>query len=645
MQDRLESPTPLRPSEQAAVSSAAPGSTPPGPAAPETYRVRSAPRLDAPDPPAPILAPPAVQAPQFILPQATLAEVNGTLALGAPTGLVTAALSAPAPTVVTSPGSGLSFTLVWDVSVAAAPAGFMPDVVAAARSLESIYTDNVPVNVNVGYGTVGGISVEGSLGRSMTSFVPTSYAQVVDALKRDMKTGTDASAVVSLPAASPVNGDIWVPTAQAKALGLPGVESNTLDASVVFATGSVFTYGAHNPGGTVVPGTYDFFAAVTHELTEVMGRVLLDGIQVGGTGVYDALDLLHFGAPGTRVFTAGTPGYFSVDGGATNLGSFNIVAGGDPGDWATSAQQSPFDAFSTAGTVKTMSSNDLMTLDAIGWDRASGGGALPHAPTGISFQPVTSNLAAAAGTGTLSPGQPVLRIGQTGGTAGDQYTYVLGGPDAASFTLAVSQNTASLAPASPGAAGAQNGQLYALTVTAWDTTTGPSSPVSPLDVIVGGSSGDTISVAALSGGLGVTAPTFIHGMGGADRIDGTGMSGTLWLDGGAGADILTGGSGANDYLYGATTDSTPTMMDIITNFHVSVDMIDLTGLGSPLTFAGQGSSVVKAIAGHTAGFVVSGGDTLLYVNTSSAVELLTAADMKIRVQGVAGLTSANIVHL
>jgi Ca2+-binding RTX toxin-like protein len=90
--------------------------------------------------------------------------------------------------------------------------------------------------------------------------------------------------------------------------------------------------------------------------------------------------------------------------------------------------------------------------------------------------------------------------------------------------------------------GKQNGKLYALKLTANDTTTGASSPASPLDVVVGSSSTDIVSLATLVGSAKTATPTFIYGLAGKDTINGTGMTGELWFAGGAGADKITGGS-------------------------------------------------------------------------------------------------------
>ena len=105
----------------------------------------------------------------------------------------------------------------------------------------------------------------------------------------------------------------------------------------------------------------------------------------------------------------------------------------------------------------------------------------------------------------------------------------------------------------------------------------------------------------------------------------------------------TGGSGANDYLYASTSDSTWSAMDIITNFHTAADVIDLTGLGTTLKYAGKLSG--GSLSGHSVGWQVSGGNTFVYANTSSSTERLSATNMKIDLQGSLSLSSVNIAHL
>ena len=92
-------------------------------------------------------------------------------------------------------------------------------------------------------------------------------------------------------------------------------------------------------------GIYDFFGTAVHEISEVMGRQLLAGAaEQGVEDSYSLFDLLHYSAPGVRDLSASSAGYFSPDGGATNLGAFSTVPGSDPGDWASSVTGDAFDA-------------------------------------------------------------------------------------------------------------------------------------------------------------------------------------------------------------------------------------------------------------------------------------------------------------
>jgi hypothetical protein len=59
-------------------------------------------------------------------------------------------------TTVTTAGSGLTINLNWDSSVGSAPSEFQTDLVAAAQFIESLITTPVTVNLNVGYGEIGG---------------------------------------------------------------------------------------------------------------------------------------------------------------------------------------------------------------------------------------------------------------------------------------------------------------------------------------------------------------------------------------------------------------------------------------------------------------------------------------------------------
>ena len=262
----------------------------------------------------------------------------------------------------------------------------------------------------------------------------------------------------------------------------------------------------------------------------------------------------------------------------------------------------------------------------------------------MAIAAVTASLATAQGGSRLTANTALATLKAVGGVAGDPIVYQLSGTGAGSFKLtANANNTATLSAGPAGVSGQSNGAVYALTLRATDTSTGLSSTSSTFDVVVGGNNGDVVAIATLVGAASKAAPTFIYGLAGNDTLNATGMTGKLWFDGGAGADIMTGGSGPNAYLYGAASDSTASAMDVIANFTTNKDFIDLTGIGStPLTFAGQ--VIGNKLAAGMIGFQTAGGNTYVYVNTSGTAESLTATNMKIDLKGSLVIGANNVLH-
>ena len=207
---------------------------------------------------------------------------------------------------------------------------------------------------------------------------------------------------------------------------------------------------------------------VMHEISEVLGRVTMDGQSFSGTSAYTALDLFHYSAPGVRDLSGTTPGYFSINGGQTNLNSFNTNPGGDFGDWAGSTNDSA-NAYGATGVVQPFSAADLTAMDAIGWNVTSSG-STPAAPTISSFSPDTG----------------VVGDGITKAT-----TLTLAGTATASSTVNVYDGATLLGTATVNSSGAWSftttGTLASgsHTFTATDTVSGSTSAASsPLNVTV-----------------------------------------------------------------------------------------------------------------------------------------------------------------
>src|SRR5437764_707252 len=218
------------------------------------------------------------------------------------------------------------FNLTFDPSVTnSAPAGFKTVVNAVAQFFQNAYSDNVTVNINVGYGEIGGQTVT-ALGQSSTFLNIYTYDQVSNALLSDAKTADDSAAVSTLPGTSPLGGaTYWVARAEAKALGLLGASAST-DGSVGFSSSAnIFDY---DRSDGISAGRYDFYAVVAHEFSEVMGRQLLVSQTFDGhANSLEPMDLFHYASPAHPIFVGNQAGYFSVDGGNTNLDNFNTNPG------------------------------------------------------------------------------------------------------------------------------------------------------------------------------------------------------------------------------------------------------------------------------------------------------------------------------
>jgi len=348
----------------------------------------------------------------------------------------------------TAASSGLVINVVYDSSVNNAPAGFKTAVAEVVSYFESHFSNPVTITIDVGYGEIAGQSLgSNALGESETYLTSVSYAQLQSALANNANAIGLAAAAASLPATSPVNGQFWVSTAEAKALGITGA-SSSVDGYVGFSAGAnLFAYDDSNG---VPANQYDFFGVVAHEFSEVMGRQMMDGENFAGTTSYEPLDLFHYSAPGVRDFSGTTAGYASADGGKNNLDNFNTNPGGDFGDWAASAGHDSFLAFTGPGAVDAVTASDLTLMNLLGWDPASAPSAgtptvtvhLVHDTGSSSSDLITSNDAL-AGTAdanavvTLTSGATVL--GSTAANAGGVWSFTPSGLADGQYTIAASE--------------------------------------------------------------------------------------------------------------------------------------------------------------------------------------------------------------
>jgi hypothetical protein len=256
--------------------------------------------------------------------------------------------------------------ITYGANVENAPEGFKTTVAAVTQFFQTTFTDPVTINIKVEYAHLG----SGLLGHSDYNLNQYTYAQITNALKADANSNDDASAAASLPAADPISGThVYVmTTAQAKALGLPAPNNSAFDGTAAFANNQPFDFDRSNG---ITAGQYDFYGSVAHEFSEIMGRELNaigNLVQTGEPNGYYPFDLFKYSAAGAHEFVGTKAGYFSLNGGVTNLNNFNTDPDDDFGDWAASAGNDSFLAFSNSGVVNAVTATDIAVMDILGWD-------------------------------------------------------------------------------------------------------------------------------------------------------------------------------------------------------------------------------------------------------------------------------------
>jgi hypothetical protein len=273
---------------------------------------------------------------------------------------------------------------------------------AAANYWQSQLTDNVTVNVNVGFSALGP-DILGSAGSTRAVF---SVADVRAALIGDATSTNDMLAIGNLPTLSGLGGISFLTqvnsetgstavtldndnsdnnrfldlnTANAKALGWIAPDPLAADASITFS--SLFSWDFDQSNG-VGAGLQDFVGVAIHEIGHALGFVsgvdIVDGYignptNLDNYAIYSALDFFRFSAPGTLNLAAGDAAYFSLDGGTTNLGNFSTGSfygdGQQASHWKDDLGIGIMDPTAQpAGQINTPSTLDLVAFDVIGWN-------------------------------------------------------------------------------------------------------------------------------------------------------------------------------------------------------------------------------------------------------------------------------------
>lgn len=408
----------------------------------------------------------------------------------------------------------MQINVTFDASVNSAPAAFKTDVNYAVSVLDAAFTNNVTVNIKVGWGEIGGSPLAANdLGESETAIAPAyDFSTITNALLASANSPVQTAADAPLPTTDVTGGGIFdIGRAEAKALGLIAANAPGNDGWVGFASNSDWSYTPNVKGG---PNQYYFIGTVEHEITEVLGR----GSALGGLGdhysdAYGVADLFRYSAPGVRELQPGGPhstGYFSIDNGVTNLGNWNNDPNdGDLGDWYSGfgpagggpgpGGNDSFNDYSNSGVIDALTESDLTLMNVLGWN--------PSEPASIVINGETYFIASGDTVGNLvvvDGGRLVVGAGGTSEAAllsGGNGQVFLGGTaddtiiDAGSTLTVASGATLNGAVMSGGTLDLQDGALTGAAPIAFHGAGGTldiEAATAPTNVISGFAAGDSI---------------------------------------------------------------------------------------------------------------------------------------------------------
>jgi len=273
---------------------------------------------------------------------------------------------------IAAPASALSFnftlangtTLTADQSAAFS---------AAANAWSNVLTDNITVNLQVGFASLG----SNILGQTSLAFTAASATSVKSHLAADITSADDALAVGSLPTYAP-NEQFALTNAQAKAIGISAM--GNFDATIEFSSDFSFST-SRNPDGSIAAGTFDLIGVAEHEIGHALGFVS----SIDSPGLLTTeLDQYRYSAPGVRATSAGAA-YFSLDNGATSIASFSDGSSNQASHWAPGTTSNGALALMipalAPGQVENITLLDQRAMDVLGYNLARATTAVPEPAT------------------------------------------------------------------------------------------------------------------------------------------------------------------------------------------------------------------------------------------------------------------------
>ncbi len=245
----------------------------------------------------------------------------------------------------------MKINLVWDASSTTATAAFRSAVQQAANDLSLLIQNNITANIQVGIDSINGQPMGGAYAEGGPQSVLDSYAQLVTQLSHTDTLNGLPTLSSYYPTTDPSGGNLTISNALAKAFGMLAANASGIDGITGFSS-------------QVMLSSYaDMVDTALHELAHALGRI--NGSSVGSGNWYTPLSLYTYAAPGVLWNPqSATPGYFSTNGGSTNLGVFSTT---DYGDFAN--LQDPFGNY--ANPTATLTPLDQTVLMALGFTLAA----------------------------------------------------------------------------------------------------------------------------------------------------------------------------------------------------------------------------------------------------------------------------------
>jgi hypothetical protein len=250
--------------------------------------------------------------------------------------------------------------LEFDAAAQAAPASFRSTLQEAADIIESMFSDNITINLEIQYNEDGIGAGSAYAGPSDGEYI--GYSSVYNYLVGSASPGDSSFDFLPAPGSAGAPSEVAVWDAQLKAMGLI------------------------SPTGSEVDGEANFSASISsslllgvalHELTHAMGRVPYGEPD---SAYPDIFDFDRFSSQGTILVNDSVPAsaqaYFSLNGGASAWADYGIYS--DPSDYLNSyayngdaasnlSVEDAFNQYYDNNTLQRLTPLDLEQMDMLGF--------------------------------------------------------------------------------------------------------------------------------------------------------------------------------------------------------------------------------------------------------------------------------------